>query len=168
MKTICKLVDETREMTSNKAVLRNLWLIKNKAGKMEDRLLKYCNAIEDLGFIRAGREYYENGPVPLDWPIKSWNGRTNYNGHEMIEDENGDIVYEDNRKTMQEFGVRPCKKCGLFPDENGDDPCIAGLGKVINACCGHGNSEGYIQFDNGITIRGWFTVEREVLHDQKD
>ena len=30
----------------------------------------------------------------------------------------------------------------------------------MNACCGHGNREGYIQFDNGITIRGYFRVEK--------
>jgi len=31
--------------------------IKKRAGQMEDRLLTYCNAIEDLGFKRVGRNY---------------------------------------------------------------------------------------------------------------
>ncbi|GEM_PF-1903967 len=102
----------------------------------------------------------EKPPIPLEATPKSWVGRVNYNGHILVESENGEIVYEDVKKTMQEYGVRPCKACGLYPDHNGDDPCIAGLGHVINACCGHGNSEGYIQFDNGTIIRGRFTVEK--------
>jgi hypothetical protein len=57
IKTICELVDETIKLTNNKEIVNNLLIIKNRAGHMEDRLLKYCNAIEDLGFIRVGREY---------------------------------------------------------------------------------------------------------------
>lgn len=52
-----------------------------------------------------------------------------------------------------------CKKCGLPPNEYGQDQCIANLGNVMNACCGHGAQKGYIQFDNGITIRGYFDIE---------
>jgi len=53
-----------------------------------------------------------------------------------------------------------CAKCGKYPTEDGDDFCIQKLGRVVNACCGHGLHKGYIQFDNGITIRGYFEVER--------
>jgi len=53
-----------------------------------------------------------------------------------------------------------CEKCGMPPNEYGQDYCIANLGNVMNACCGHGE-EGYIQFDNGITIRGHFNVEHD-------
>jgi hypothetical protein len=43
-----------------------------------------------------------------------------------------------------------------------DDPCIAGLPGVKYACCGHGASEGYIFFENGIAIRfsGAEAIER--------
>ena len=58
------------------------------------------------------------------------------------------------------IGYRPCAKCGEYPNERGDDHCIANLGNVINACCGHGRNKGYIQFDNGITIRGHFEIEK--------
>lgn len=52
-----------------------------------------------------------------------------------------------------------CEKCGMSPNEYGQDYCIANLGNVMNACCGHGN-KGYIQFDNGIIITGNFEIER--------
>ena len=38
-------------------IINRLETIKEKAMGMEDRLLKYCNAIEDLGFKRVGRDY---------------------------------------------------------------------------------------------------------------
>lgn len=56
-----------------------------------------------------------------------------------------------------------CKKCGEQPNKYGQDACIAELGLVMNACCGHGG-EGYIQFDSGITIRGNFKIE----YDRRD
>lgn len=54
---------------------------------------------------------------------------------------------------------RPCAKCLEYPNERGDDFCIQNLGRVWNACCGHGNQKGYVQFENGITIRGFFEIE---------
>lgn len=59
MKTICVLVDETIEMTDDALVIAHLSQIRKCAERMEDRLLEYCNAIEDLGFVREER-YYEN------------------------------------------------------------------------------------------------------------
>jgi hypothetical protein len=45
----------------------------------------------------------------------------------------------------------------------GHDPCIARLPGVRYACCGHGVREGYIQFDNGVVVRGYFTdIERDM------
>lgn len=54
-----------------------------------------------------------------------------------------------------------CERCGLPPNEYGQDICIANLGNVMNACCGHGKNKGYIQFDNGIMIRGYFDVIKQ-------
>jgi len=49
----------------------------------------------------------------------------------------------------------PCKSCGATrPTKDGHDPCIANLQGVRNACCGHGGW-GYVQFENGIIIRGF-------------
>ena len=62
---------------------------------------------------------------------------------------------------------RQCVKCGKMPTKEGHDACIANLPGVISACCGHGVHDaeleelgyGYIHFENGITIRGHFTVD---------
>jgi hypothetical protein len=52
-----------------------------------------------------------------------------------------------------------CPKCGLGITPEGHDPCIANLPGVTNACCGHGQGQGYIQFSDGRAIRGDFVVE---------
>lgn len=90
---------------------------------------------------------------------ESWSDRCSGDGYKRIIDKNGDRVFEDNGVSVG-IGYRPCVKCGKYPNENGDDACLGHLGNVVNACCGHGVNEGYIQFDNGITIRGKFTIER--------
>jgi hypothetical protein len=51
---------------------------------------------------------------------------------------------------------RPCVKCKKYATIKGHDPCIANLEGVTNACCGHGVEEGYVQFKNGLVIRGYF------------
>ena len=91
----------------------------------------------------------------------SWLDRCSNNGYERYTDENGNRRYEDNNELVSDNPFRPCARCGHYPNENGDDFCIQRLGAVMNACCGHGNREGYIQFDNGITIRGYFRVEKD-------
>lgn len=57
MKTICQLISESLALTDDVTLRSNLVEIQKQAEKMEDRLLKYCNAIEDLGFSRTGRDY---------------------------------------------------------------------------------------------------------------
>lgn len=55
---------------------------------------------------------------------------------------------------------RACAACGLKRKEAyGPDPCLGYLPGVRNACCGHGVREGYVQFENDITIRGVFHTE---------
>jgi hypothetical protein len=48
----------------------------------------------------------------------------------------------------------PCVKCGKLPTDEGHDACLGTLPGVIDACCGHGVTEAYINFENGVTIRG--------------
>ncbi|MCK9326310.1 MAG: hypothetical protein M0P69_12530 [Bacteroidales bacterium] len=91
----------------------------------------------------------------------SWLDRCSNNGYERYTDKNGNRRYEDTNELVSDIPFRPCARCGHYPNEDGDDFCIQRLGAVMNACCGHGNREGYIQFDNGITIRGYFRVEKE-------
>lgn len=53
--------------------------------------------------------------------------------------------------------IHPCPKCGEKRRKEGEDACLGHLPGVKYACCGHGEEEGYISFDNGMVIRGWFT-----------
>jgi hypothetical protein len=60
-------------------------------------------------------------------------------------------IYNHNRK---------CPKCLENETQDGHDPCIKNLPGVRFACCGHGEHEGYIMFDNGTLVRGIFKIER--------
>ena len=53
---------------------------------------------------------------------------------------------------------RACTACGMTRPASGHDPCIENLPGVVNACCGHGLSDRYIQFADGRTIRARFTT----------
>lgn len=92
---------------------------------------------------------------------ESWRGRCSGDGYTTYKDEKNTLRYADNNKKVDEMPFRPCAKCGEYPTDNGDDFCLHHLGNVMNACCGHGDIKGYIQFDNGVTIRGYFEIERD-------
>ena len=68
-------------------------------------------------------------------------------------------IYVDTKEPI-ETNPRPCKRCGNLPTPEGHDHCLGKLPGVKNACCGHGYEEGYISFENGITIRGFFTTDK--------
>jgi len=88
----------------------------------------------------------------------NWKDRCSGDGYERYTDNNGIRRYKDNGSPVDDE-YRPCAKCGEYPINDGEDYCLHHLGNVINACCGHGNRKGYIQFDNGITVRGYFEIE---------
>lgn len=69
-------------------------------------------------------------------------------------DTNESIYDEPNTKRL-------CPKCNKPETEDGHDPCIANLPGVKFACCGHGIQDGYITFDNDVTIRGSFVVDKK-------
>ena len=56
-----------------------------------------------------------------------------------------------------------CTECGKKSTKEGHDPCLGKLPGVINACCGHNkkghnkDGTGYIMFENGMYIEGYFT-----------
>ncbi len=65
---------------------------------------------------------------------------------------------------MTDYGktVR-CGACGISYKQGAEpDPCLGYLPSVTNACCGHGTSEAYVSFNNGITLRAEtpFTVDK--------
>lgn len=45
-----------------------------------------------------------------------------------------------------------CKNCHLVRTPEGHDPCIANLPGVVFACCGHGQTKGYLKFNDGRVI----------------
>jgi hypothetical protein len=79
-------------------------------------------------------------------------GEVGSNGRWIHRDSKGRFISDKNLK---------CPKCGKEQTAEGHDPCIANLPGVKNACCGHGNKKGYVMFENGLTIRGFFEVEKE-------
>lgn len=51
---------------------------------------------------------------------------------------------------------RMCGHCKKPDREDDIDACLGVLPGVANACCGHGQQkESYIQFENGMTVRGF-------------
>ena len=79
-------------------------------------------------------------------------GKDINNNRKIDRDKNGRFVSRKNLK---------CPECGKTRTKDGHDPCIANLPGVKFACCGHGTRNGYIAFENGITIRGKFKVEKD-------
>jgi len=83
-----------------------------------------------------------------------------WRGHEIIWVNDKWLYVDTNEPTIGYGGkIRPCGACGKsFQGSNkGDpDPCLGTLPGVKNACCGHGiQSESYVQFENGVTLRGF-------------
>lgn len=98
--------------------------------------------------------------IPWDKVPRMWLDRCSGEGYKTTVTDDGDRLYADIGMSVDE-GYRPCAKCGKYPTKEGHDTCLGTLGHVINACCGHGKNKGYIQFDNGVSIRGYFEVEHD-------
>jgi hypothetical protein len=75
-------------------------------------------------------------------------------GHK-IEKVNNQYVYSDTKEPTA-GNVRNCGYCGLPNTKEGHDGCLSTLKGAMNACCGHGHEEAYVQFENGMIIRGRF------------
>jgi hypothetical protein len=75
-------------------------------------------------------------------------------GHK-IEYKNNEWIYSDNKQpTSKTYKNRACGKCDKPETKDGHDACLGTLKGVMNACCGHGTDEAYIQFLDGHCIRG--------------
>ena len=73
---------------------------------------------------------------------------------------NGLILHRDSKGCFINEKKLKCCMCNKQATDTGHDPCIANLPGVASACCGHGETKGYIEFENGIIIRGFFEVEK--------
>ena len=69
------------------------------------------------------------------------------------------LVETGDSNTIETYMNLICPKCKKLPTKDAHDPCIKNLPGVKFACCGHGVSEGYIWFENGVIVRGNFEIE---------
>lgn len=78
-------------------------------------------------------------------------------------------VFEETGKpvTIEDHKHLPCVYCGREPTPEGHDACIANLPSVEFACCGHHTNEGYLNFINGVIIRGYFDTSKETKSTPK-
>lgn len=80
-------------------------------------------------------------------------------------------VYKDTKDPiptkLNGLPFRACKKCGRICND-GPDPCLGELPGVRNACCGHGHPEkSYIQFVNGVIVRGFISEPEYILEAER-
>ena len=80
---------------------------------------------------------------------------TSYLRGHKIEWINNQWVYSDTKEpTETTHKDRTCGKCGQEETKEGHDACLGTLPGLKNACCGHGQEKPYVQFLDGIDIRG--------------
>lgn len=93
-----------------------------------------------MGFVRLGRSVHIS--------VKS-----HIRGHK-IEFINNQWIYSDTREpTVQ--NERACGYCSLPNTPEGHDACLGTLNGIMNACCGHGQTnQDYVQFWDGHGVRG--------------
>lgn len=96
-----------------------------------------------------------NERVVMRLEVNDTTTKSKWRGHE-IETRAGSWLYADTGVLVSDEPERKCGHCGAENRGDGHDACIAELPGVTNACCGHGSIEdSYIQFSNGVTVRGF-------------
>ena len=74
-----------------------------------------------------------------------------------IECDNNDIwIYSDTKQPVSvNYKNKSCGNCGKNFTKEGHDGCLGTLMGLMNACCGHGESDAaYVQFLDGEVVRG--------------
>lgn len=79
-------------------------------------------------------------------------------GHLWIQGPDGPYWADTKQPITQ---VRVCPRCREGRTSDMYDWCLGKLPGVVEACCGHGEEEGYIKFRNGVIIRGHFQIDTE-------
>ena len=86
--------------------------------------------------------------------------RSKFRGHEIYAADEQWFYCDTHEPVATTWRLRPCGHCNAENTPEGHDDCLGTLPGVMNACCGHGESaEAYIQFPNGVIVRG-FTAMR--------
>jgi hypothetical protein len=67
------------------------------------------------------------------------------------------VYFDDNAQTWHYMDgqpiptnhaeCRPCPRCNKPPTTEGHDACLGTIPGALNACCGHGVQEGYVQWE---------------------
>jgi hypothetical protein len=55
---------------------------------------------------------------------------------------------------------RPCPQCHKPPTPEGHDACLGTIPGALNACCGHGVQEGYVQWERSEVAQVEMTCPR--------
>ena len=79
----------------------------------------------------------------------------NFRGYKVYADRDDNLRWADTNKKVLNKEERPCNHCGKLNLIDGDesyDACLGKLPGVEQACCGHGQQEGYLKFENGVTL----------------
>jgi len=80
-----------------------------------------------------------------------------FRGYEIYKTGTGEWFFTDTDEPVAStWKQRNCGHCNKPNTPEGHDACLGKLPGVMNACCGHGeSSEAYVQFTNGVMIRGF-------------
>ncbi len=68
----------------------------------------------------------------------------------------GASVFEEEEDLLQDIHEKgepfKCPSCRIVVEPDEADPCLGSLPGVKLACCGHGSGQGYIMFENGVSL----------------
>lgn len=79
----------------------------------------------------------------------------NFRGYAIKWDGERYLFSDTGRPTADTWQDRPCGYCGEHNTPEGHDACLGTVIGVMNACCGHGQTnEAYVQFWDSLCIRG--------------
>lgn len=91
----------------------------------------------------------------MEEDYKAFNMSDVFRGYVIEERQDGWFFLDTDKLVAETWAERPCGSCGQRNTRDGHDACLGELPGVVNACCGHGSeAEAYLQFENGLIIRG--------------
>lgn len=65
-------------------------------------------------------------------------------------------VFEEEEELLQDIHEKDepfkCPSCRIVVEPGEPDPCLGSLPGVQLACCGHGSGDGYLIFENGVSL----------------